>query len=290
MAPRKLAVTGRPPLVTPHVVEEISLREIDSSDDTFRQRAIIAVDDLVAELRVTPQQVPVFLRRRPDGRYQIIAGFRRLRALSELGRPFAKAIVVACDDREAWRIAWAENVAHRKLRGVDLSYFVFKLHDEGHNGDEIAQLCGMVARVHARVAAVGRMPDAVRALVRTHGLTLRHGAVVATFVQRHPRVSIEPTIAAAARRGLGEEQLANELDALVRKRRGRPIAGVRFRGANHLVLDLARAEPEQWSPAIQKRMRTLITWLEGAVARAESAGREERGALARTKSAGREPA
>ena len=274
MATRKPAVTARPPSATSPVVEQISLREIDTSDDTFRQRAIIAVDDLVAELRVTPQQVPVFLRRRPDGRYQIIAGFRRLRALSELGRPSAKAIVVTCDDREAWQIAWAENVAHRKLRGVDLSYFVFKLHDEGHNSDEISQLCGMVARDAARVAAVGRLPDAVRALVRTHGLTLRHAAVVAAFIARHPRTNIEATIASAARRGLGEEHLAAELEALTKKRRGRPVAGVRFRGASSLTLDLARAEPEHWPESVQKRMRTLITWLEAAVARAKSAGRE----------------
>lgn len=273
MAPRKPSAHAPPPSVTPPVAAEVSLREIDTSDDTFRQRAIIAVDDLVAELRVTPQQVPVFLRRRPDGRYQIIAGFRRMRALSELGRPQAKAIVVSCDDQEAWRIAWAENVAHRKLRGVDLAYFVFKLHDEGRNSDEIAELCGMIARDAARVAAVGRMPDAVRTLVRAHGLTLRHGAVVATFVRRHPRMNIEPTLASAAHRGLGEEHLAAELEALAKKRRGRPVAGVRFRGPNQLVLDLARAEPEHWSEAVQKRMRTLITWLEDAVARAESGGR-----------------
>lgn len=279
MAPRKPAASARPPAAPSHtapppVVEQIPLRDIDASDDTFRQRAIFAVDDLVAELRVTPQQMPVFLRRRADGRFQVIAGFRRVRALSELGRPFAKAIVVSCDDREAWRLAWAENVAHRKLRGVDLSYFVFRLHDEGHNSEEIAELCGMSARDAARVTAVGRLPDAVRAMVRTHGLTLRHGAVVAAFVKKHPRVNIEPTLASAAKRRLGEEHLGAELDALLKKRRGRPVTGVRFRGSNHLVLDLARAEPENWPEAVQKRMRTLITWLEEAVARAEGSGRD----------------
>ncbi len=270
MAPRKPSQAPSPSPSPPAVVD-IAVAEVDASDDTFRQRAVIDIADLVAELRVTPQQVPVFLRARADGRYQIVAGFRRIHALKELGRRHAKAIVLTCDDAEAWRLAWAENVAHRKLRGVDLSYFVFRLHDQGHNADEIARLCSMSPRDADRVAAVGRLPDAVRTLVRAHDLTLRHAAVIAAFLARHPRTNVEPTVASAAKRGLGEGHLAGELEALIGRKRGRPVVGVSFRDRHRLAIDMARAQPEHWPEAVQTRMRGLVAWLEDALAQAAAA-------------------
>lgn len=267
-APRSIPANHAPSSPPLRAVTEVAVADIDASDETFRQRAVMDIADLVAELRVTPQQVPVFLRARADGRYQIVAGFRRVSALKELGRRHAKAIVVTCDDAEAWCLAWAENVGHRKLRGIDLSYFVFRLHDEGHNADEIARLCSMSARDADRVASVGRLPDSVRALVRAHGLTLRHAAVIAAFLARHPRTSVEATVAAAAKRGLGEAHLAEELDALVAKKRGRPVVGVSFRDRHRLAIDMARAQPEHWSEAVQARMRALAAWLEEALVQA----------------------
>jgi ParB/RepB/Spo0J family partition protein len=273
MASRKPPPSPSP---EPLVVEEIRLADIDASDDTFRQRAIIAVDDLVAELRQTPQQVPVFLRRRSDKRFQIVAGFRRVHALKELGRVRAKAIVLRCDAAEAWRLAWGENIAHRKLRGLDLRYLVFKLHDEGHNADEIARLCSMSERDARRIDAVGRLPDVVRALVREHDFSLRHAAVIASFLARHPRIDVAPTLASAAKRGLGEAHLAEELEALPKRRLGRPTLGVRIRDPHRLSIDTRLAQPEAWPEAVQKRLRALASWLEDALGRAAARGPSRR--------------
>lgn len=253
-------------------VEDLPLKAIDAGDDTFRQRAIMDVASLVAELRVGPQRVPIFVRRRADRRYQIIAGFRRVHALKELGRPTAKAIVVTGDDHEAWQIAWAENAAHLKPRSVDLIYLVFKLHHEGKNDAEIAQLCGMNARDRARVAAVGSLPEPLRQTLVRLGLSLRYAALVATFTARHPGHDVTPVLEAAAAQGLNEAHFAAELKKLA-KPRGRKVVGVRFPSKGHVAINTARAQPETWNSTTRKRVRELVEWLEAALAQAEPAPR-----------------
>lgn len=262
MATRKSAGSAPAPLQT---VVQIPLTQIDAADDTFRQRAIMAVDDLVAELRETPQQVPIFVRCRKDGRYQIIAGFRRVHALKALHRPHVAAIVVAADDASAWRLAWAENAGRRRVRGADFNYFVYKLHDEGKNHDEIAELCGMTARDRARVAALGKLPDAIRKSMRALGLSLRHAAVVAAFVARHPRVDIEATLSEAAKLGLSEAKLAARLERLTESR-GRKSVGVKIRDQQRFAIDIGRADPASWTEPVKKSMRALHAWLDQALA------------------------
>ena len=87
-------------------VEYIPLDKIEIEiDDTFMFRANIRVADLKASIQQEGQQLPIVVRKVPkgrSGRYQVVSGFRRLKAIEELGGTTIAAIIRAdLDDDEA---------------------------------------------------------------------------------------------------------------------------------------------------------------------------------------------
>ena len=89
-------LAGRP-------VEHIPLDRINLADTTYRFRVGLRVKDLVDSIKQNGQQMPVVLRRR-DGeqKLQVISGFRRLTALSQIG--WTKATAVVLDDMDDERV------------------------------------------------------------------------------------------------------------------------------------------------------------------------------------------
>jgi len=235
---------------TNRTVVSVPLAQIDASDETYRLRAIVDVADLVASLRETPQRVPCFVARRSDGRYRIVAGFRRVRALSELGRPHALCIVVPDEPAECFALAWAENVARGRLCAEDLMYALWKAESDGRTVEEIANLFRLSPRDHQRLAAIGAMPEVIKTRIKAHGLSLRHAAVLASHLKKHRRANTEPTLAACAKEGWGAARFQKELTKAL-PQSGRRITGLSLRGTR-LVLDRSKLDPSA-IPAVQRR-------------------------------------
>jgi ParB/RepB/Spo0J family partition protein len=75
------------------LVEQISIGRIDHRDHTFNDDGSTASEPLLRSIRVEGIRVPLVLRERPDGNYQIIQGFRRIAAARELQIRSVPAIV-----------------------------------------------------------------------------------------------------------------------------------------------------------------------------------------------------
>jgi ParB family chromosome partitioning protein len=86
------------------------------------------IEGLLESIREQGQQVPVLLRPHPDGngRYQVAFGHRRLRAVSELGRP-VKAIVREMSDEELVIAQGQENNEREDLTFIEKARFASKL-------------------------------------------------------------------------------------------------------------------------------------------------------------------
>lgn len=88
---------------------------------------------LVASLRDYGQQVPVLVRPHPEteGRYQIVYGRRRVRALRDLGQP-VKAMIRDLDDRELVVAQGQENTARKDLTFIEKANFARQMRDAGY--------------------------------------------------------------------------------------------------------------------------------------------------------------
>ncbi|MGL4525422.1 MAG: ParB/RepB/Spo0J family partition protein, partial [Aestuariivirga sp.] len=92
------------------------------------------VADLAESIRLHGQQVPIMVRPLPEtpGRYRIVYGRRRLRALKLIGVP-AKALVRTLTDEQAILAQGQENSLRLDPSFVEKAIFVNELADSGYD-------------------------------------------------------------------------------------------------------------------------------------------------------------
>jgi ParB family chromosome partitioning protein len=109
MAANKEAATPRKPLLLDPAAVTISPANArcDTPFDLEKNKA------LIENIRNHGQTIPVPVRSLADGRYEVLAGTRRLGAVRFLQKTDKglklRAYLVEADDRAAWRIAYSEN-------------------------------------------------------------------------------------------------------------------------------------------------------------------------------------
>jgi hypothetical protein len=106
---------------------EISLEEIDFENETFRISEELDSASVLNSLRRIGQLNPILLLDR-SAQKTIVSGFRRLRALKQLGS--AQALARILEDGDSVRIftlALWDNLSHRQLTDLEKARVLFKL-------------------------------------------------------------------------------------------------------------------------------------------------------------------
>ena len=141
-----------------NAVQDIDPRLIDDAgvEDRLGQDNA-AAQSFKESLRTYGQQVPVLLRPHGKtlGRYEIVYGRRRLRALKELGMP-GKAMVRQLSDDELIMAQGQENTARRDLSFVEKASFAAQLEAEGYARDTIAAALSIDQPMVSRMLKVGQ--------------------------------------------------------------------------------------------------------------------------------------
>jgi hypothetical protein len=111
------------------VFKEISLEEINAENDTFRISEEIDSAQVLDSLREIGQLNPVILLElKPQ--MAIVCGFRRIRALRQLGICRSLARILSSEDfdtTKAFEMALWDNVSHRELNPLEKARVLFKL-------------------------------------------------------------------------------------------------------------------------------------------------------------------
>jgi len=82
---------------------------------------------------------PIIVRKRLDGKYDLIAGECRLRAVERLRMTAIKAMILNIDDGEASLLALKTNLMRRDLNPIEEAHGIKKLVDMGWSLDKVAQ-------------------------------------------------------------------------------------------------------------------------------------------------------
>lgn len=111
--------------------EKVSLKDIDSNDDTFSISFPRNVGKLKASIQEIGLLTPLILRKKNGShRLQIIAGYKRDIVLKELGAEIVPVYIFnedELDDENALRLNLLENLYTREINHIEISNFLFKL-------------------------------------------------------------------------------------------------------------------------------------------------------------------
>ena len=131
--------------------------------------------DLAQSIREHGIVQPVLVRRRPEGKYEIIAGERRWRAAQRAGLTEIPVLVRDVDDRTALELAIIENVQRADLNPVEEALGYQQLIDE-HNYTQ-ADLGNVIGKRRSHVANTLRLlklPDVIHDLLVDGTLSAGH--------------------------------------------------------------------------------------------------------------------
>lgn len=118
---------------------------------------------------------PLLVRRVNAGRYELVAGERRLRALKLLGRTHADALIITAYDSESALMALIENLQREQLHYLDEAEACRAILDnERITQEELARKLGRSPSALANRLRLIKLAPPVKALLMRSQLTERH--------------------------------------------------------------------------------------------------------------------
>ena len=138
-----------------------------------------ALATLADSIKAQGLQQPIVARPAGDGRYEIVAGERRWRAVQSLGHKTIQAIVRSLDDRAAMAVSLIENMQREGLNALEEANGLKKLIDEyGLKHEQCAEALGF-SRAHVtNLLRLFELNEDVQGLLRAGKLSVGHAKVL----------------------------------------------------------------------------------------------------------------
>ncbi len=204
-----------------------------------------ALDSLVDSIRRHGLLQPLVVRR-VAGRYELIAGERRLRAAMRVGLERVPVVVREVRSGERLELALIENLQRENLAPLEEAGAYRRLMDEyGLTQEEIAERVGKSRPTITNALRLLGLPEAVKAQLASGELSAGHARTVLAVTGAAAQESFAREIAS---RGLSK----HEAERLAGTRRSRPTRKAEARGAIDLHL---RALAEELTRAWSTRVR-----------------------------------
>ncbi len=136
-------------------------------------------DDALAELAESIQELgiiqPITVRVLEKGRFETIAGERRLRAARRVGLRTVPAYVVEADNEAMLEMALVENVQREELNPIEIALGYQRLINEcGLRQEQVAKRVGKTRPTVTNYLRLLRLPPRVQAAVRDRLLAVGH--------------------------------------------------------------------------------------------------------------------
>ncbi len=157
----------------------------DIIPNRFQPRTIFdeeKIDELARTINIHGVIQPIVVRPIEDGKYEIIAGERRYRAMKKLNWPEVPAIVRDMDDKETASVALIENLQREELTAIEeaMAYDkLLKLHSLTQ--EALAQRLGKGQSTVANKLRLLKLPDPVRRGILDRQISERHARSLLTL-------------------------------------------------------------------------------------------------------------
>ena len=171
-----LGPTSREEAQAQGALRDIAVSLIDPNPfQPRRDFAPEALKELTDSIAASGLLQPVVVRSKAGGRYELIAGERRWRAVQELAWPKIPAVVKDVDDRALLTLALIENLQRDDLSPIDEALGYERLIKEFHLAQgEVARLVGKDRATVANTLRLLKLPTDIQALVQRRALSEGH--------------------------------------------------------------------------------------------------------------------
>ena len=201
--------------------------------------------ELQASIKSTGLLQPITVRPAGPDRYELIAGERRLRAVTALGWAKIPAVVKDIDDRTALTLALVENLQRSDLNPLEEAEGYQRLLDEFRmTQQQVADMVGKDRSTVANILRILALPATVRRMVAESQLTLGHARALLSFAD-------ERSITSAARDIVARQLTVRDVERMAReegKKPAKPAAAV----------DSRPAEVRRLEDQLRKRLQTDV--------------------------------
>ena len=172
------------------VVMELPILDIERSPyqprRDFREEALRELADSLRQSGLV--QLPT-VRRTANGRYELIAGERRLRAAQLAGWRKIRVSVVEADEQTAAVMTVTENLQREDLNPIEEAVSYKTLQDKfGMTQAEVAEKVGKGRASVANATRLLELPDEVRHLVASQAISVGHAKVLLSVDDERERV------------------------------------------------------------------------------------------------------
>ena len=133
------------------------------------------LNDLKASIKEKGLLQPILVREKSAGRFEVIAGERRLRAARDLKLESVPVIIKNVNDQEALVIALIENIQREELNPVEEAEAYRKLiEDFKYTHDSVAQSVGKDRSTVSNLLRLLKLPDEIRKSLYDGALSVGH--------------------------------------------------------------------------------------------------------------------
>lgn len=168
------AAMGKPNLTTS--ITTIPLDSIDANP--FQPRKDFdqeALDDLAQSIRQQGVITPVTVRQMPDGKYQLIAGERRVRASQLAGLKEIPAYIRIATDTQMMEMALVENIQRENLNAMEIAFSYNALIEECQlTHEQLSEKVGKNRSTITNYLRLLNLPSETQLALSTDQITMAH--------------------------------------------------------------------------------------------------------------------
>jgi ParB family chromosome partitioning protein len=171
---------------------QIDINSIDANPFQPRLRFDSqSLEELAASIRQLGIVVPLTVRETGEGRYQLIAGERRLRAARMAGLTHVPAYVRTADDTAMLEMALVENIQREDLDAIEVAITYQRLIEECNLTQE--QLSDRVGKQRSTVAnymRLLRLPAEIQLGIRNRNLSMGHARTLVNIEDPSQQIKV----------------------------------------------------------------------------------------------------
>ncbi|MBN2411315.1 ParB/RepB/Spo0J family partition protein [candidate division KSB1 bacterium] len=156
--------------------------------ETFDQEKYIELKNSIAEKGIVQ---PITVRRYNDG-YQLIAGERRLRSVSDLGLNTIPAFIIDVEsDEEMMELSIIENIHREDLNPIDIANSYKRLIEECNLTQEsVAQKVGKDRATVANFLRLLKLPKPIQESLQSGEITMGHARAILSLEKNKEQIDL----------------------------------------------------------------------------------------------------
>lgn len=149
-----------------------------------------ALEELASSIKKLGLVQPITVREAANGRYQLIAGERRLRAARMAGLTNVPAYIRTADDQAMLELALVENIQREDLDAVEVAISFQRLIEECKlTQEQLSERVGKQRSTIANYLRLLRLPAEIQLGIRNKHLTMGHARTLVNI--ENPKTQIE---------------------------------------------------------------------------------------------------